>query len=564
MKGLFAKLNKRLNNKRGQVLIFVYAVFVILTVVAASFLGKAVNDNHLARRQRLQQEAFYLAEGGIEDALWHFADDIANFLVAADIAIWPAQPDPPVAPPIYHNTVYASFFNATVESLVERLEAVERPIDAGGGASGWARNYRITSTVVHPLNSAISATAVQHIERQVVPAFQHAVFYDLDLEILPGPNMTFNGRIHSNQDIYIDSNNSLTVDSFYLKTAGSIYNHRKNGGAAMPGSVDIRITDDPMNPPTYAAMAGLDSDDPSWTATSQIRWAGTVQSAVHGVTSLAVPAVQSIDPGGYYASNADVVITNNTVVKAGVALVPGVDMPNDTVTDSSTFYNNREASNVRMTDLNLQRLAGYADQAEYDAGTPSFPNHLPDNGLLYATRDDAIVGEQPGVRLMEAGDIERDAGLTVVSNDPVYVQGDYNDVDKKPCAIICDSVNVLSSAWNNDADSLNIVNNRPADDTTINSAFIAGIDDTVGAAYNGGLENYPRMHESWSGDTLFIRGSFLAIWNSQVATGPWVYGNPQYKAPTRDWDYDDDFNDLSKLPPFTPWAVEINRVSWEQ
>ena len=79
--------------------------------------------------------------------------------------------------------------------------------------------------------------------------------------------------------------------------------------------------------------------------------------------------------------------------------------------------------------------------------------------------------------------------------------------------------------------------------------------------YNGGLENYPRLHEKWTGVTLSIKGSFVSLWNSQIATGNWVYGNPQYTAPNRLWDYDTDFSS-GNLPPFTPWAVLINRGAW--
>lgn len=182
--------------------------------------------------------------------------------------------------------------------------------------------------------------------------------------------------------------------------------------------------------------------------------------------------------------------------------------------------------------------------------------------MLYTTRDDA--GDyQPGIRLSNAEEIDRPDGLTVASNDPLYVQGDYNTENKKPAALICDSLNLLSNAWDDSRSQLH-VNNRVAAETTVNSAFIAGIDTTDPDAdlYNGGLENYPRMHEKWSNRYLNIRGAFLALWNSEVATGAWIYGQPQYEAPKRNWDYDTDFNDTSKLPPFTPWAVEMGRIAW--
>jgi hypothetical protein len=151
------------------------------------------------------------------------------------------------------------------------------------------------------------------------------------------------------------------------------------------------------------------------------------------------------------------------------------------------------------------------------------------------------------------------AGLTVVSNNPVYVQGDYNSTSKKPAAIISDALNLLSNAWA-DSNSTKSLSNRIASSTTVNAAFIAGIKETPtvnGGNYSGGLENYPRLHEDWSSKTLTIRGAFVELWQSQQAQGAW--GSASYSAPTRNWDYDTDFNTEANLPPFTPHAVSVSR-----
>ncbi len=556
------KIVKDLRDKKGQALVMAYVVLIFLTILVAAFLTKAATEYRLANRQRMFQEAFYLAEGGLEDTICEFKQAIANFDVEPHIAIWPEQPEPPVEPPVPHTTTYSSFHNATVNSIVVRMEDADRVVDIESGAQALVRNYEVITTAQHPLSSGITVTLHQIVARKLIPAFQHAVFYENDLELLPGPDMKFTGRVHSNRDIYLGCHNTLTLDSFYLHSAANIYNRRKNDDSDMGGTVDIRITKPEGEPEEYAAMDELDSDAPAWEVESQTRWQGTVKSAIHGVTKIAAPQVRSVQPDGYYSSQADVKITNDTITQGGTELTPGVDIPLNTVSSSTTFYNNREEKTVKMTDIDLQKLAGYATEEEYNNDTPSFPNHLPDNGLIYATRDDAGGFYQPGIRLLKGEEIERSGGLTVVTNDPLYIQGSYNTEDKKPAAVICDALNLLSDAWNNDDRSHSNLNYRPAAETSFNTAFVAGIDETVWGEYNGGLENYPRMHENWSGRDLNIRGAFLALWNSQIAQGEWIYGNPQYTAPNRKWDYDTDFNDSSKLPPFTPWAVETERIVW--
>jgi len=69
------------------------------------------------------------------------------------------------------------------------------------------------------------------------------------------------------------------------------------------------------------------------------------------------------------------------------------------------------------------------------------------------------------------------------------------------------------------------------------------------------------LSEKWSGKTLTIRGSFVAIWNSLVAQGSW--NDSSYSPPIRDWDYDTDYQS-GALPPMTPSAVEIVKGAWWQ
>jgi len=158
-------------------------------------------------------------------------------------------------------------------------------------------------------------------------------------------------------------------------------------------------------------------------------------------------------------------------------------------------------------------------------------------------------------------------GLSIVTNQAVYVRGDFNAIDKKPAAFLADSLNILSNNWS-DANSTLPLGSRPATSTTINAAFLAGTDTTGGiegpagqdlGGYNGGLENYPRFHEYWIGRTLRYRGSFVSLNEPQHVDGPWVYGNPQYEAPIRDWDYDTDFDDVANLPPLTPRFTYIRQ-----
>lgn len=543
-------LMRKLNKNNGQALILAYITITFFIILSTPLFNKVISERSILERQRMEKEAFYFAEGGIEDTVNQFLSAIANFQIQPDVARYPASG---VITNVYSNS--AAFpYGAQASSFITEAESQMRQITEADGSVLAVKAYIVNSTCQHPANSSITVTLNQAFILRVIYTFQHAVFYNDDLEMLPGPNMNFTGRIHSNKDIYLDSNNTLTVNSEYLRSAGSIYNRRKDSLEIPLGDVRIKKA----GTGAFFNMEGLDSDSLGWLTESQDRWSGTVRSSVHGVTKLSTPVVGSIQPDGYYATNANVKIENGVITQGGQILIEGQDIPTGTIVRDNDFYNNREANLICMTNIDLKKLAGYAPGDP--EGSPSFLSHLPTNGLIYATRNDMLATEEPAIRMVNGLQVYRAGGLTVVSNDPVYIQGDYNTVNKKAVAVICDSVNLLSNNWN-DTNSQSALSSRTATQTTVNAAFISGVDNTTTGNYNGGLENYPRLHEDWSGKTLYIRGSFVELWNSQIAQGAWAYGGMQYTAPNRNWDYDTDLT-VNNMPPFTPWAVEAQRGAW--
>jgi hypothetical protein len=168
-------------------------------------------------------------------------------------------------------------------------------------------------------------------------------------------------------------------------------------------------------------------------------------------------------------------------------------------------------------------------------------------------------------------------GLTFVSDQAVYVQGDYNTVNWQPASILADSLNVLSNACLNinsvihKASGANCNTGNGAakiapTPTTINSAFLSGTDittcNTGTTCYNGGLENYPRFSEGWGGVLLTYRGSFVSTSTPIHVRGTW--SSQLYGAPNRNWDYDTRFNAAENLPPLAPRFVYLKQESFSR
>jgi len=271
----------------------------------------------------------------------------------------------------------------------------------------------------------------------------------------------------------------------------------------------------------------------------------------------------SVPPGtgthskGYYHENADlsvIVAPNglgwNAYDGSGTEITSSVSG----AISLGTIYDARQANGVsgvtKVVNINVQALVA--------------TGHYPANGLMYSSHYGAGTGTNAkGIKLTNASVLP--SKLTVASEDPVYIQGDYNignaTYPKVGAAVICDALNLLSNSWNGSKTHTSGLPN--ASNTTYNVAMIAGNRDSAVGNYNGGLENLPRFHENWTGRNCTIRGALINTWNSDHGTAPWVYGGNRYQAPNRIWAYDTAFNNVANLPPFTPMAVSARDiVTW--
>jgi hypothetical protein len=191
------------------------------------------------------------------------------------------------------------------------------------------------------------------------------------------------------------------------------------------------------------------------------------------------------------------------------------------------------------------------------------------------------------LRLVNGKDLYDDApgltGLTIASENPVYVLGDWNanadgdnnfdDDDHVATAVLADAVTLLSDNWN-DANSFNHPydrGNRPAVTGWYRLAVIAGkgLSFTWSSTPNdfgtdGGAHNFLRYLEDWTGDTLNYRGSIASLFYSRQETGTYKCCDTVYNPPTRGYNFDTEFLTPSLLPPRTPMFRDVNITGFQQ
>ena len=524
-------------NEKGIVLTTGLIFVAIIALLGATALIVTTTDIKIGSNYKSSLQAFYAADAGIEYGL--------SKMRQAFQSLYPDLTT--VSPPTINNVTFDEF----------KIESDGNPstivLDGTfAGLTAWVQNYQITSKARMNSSKACSKLALK-VRDELIPIFQFGIFYEEDMEILPGKDMTFTGgRIHSNSNIYLDTDSSATLSiDATITSAGNIYHCRKDR-TDTPGTVQIKDKNG-----NYQTM-NIDSDSENWTTQSQTLWDGTVKSKEHGIHELNLPTqtetpidILGTGPGSLY-------------LKAGLSIIDGVAYDKDgntvdltdggTVDDpippSPTFYDYREDKVITVTEIDLSKLQSSTNAMD----ALNDPPDGGDKGILYVSSTDG----SESVRLTEGSNLPS-TGLTVVSNNPVYIQGDYNNSTNSPAAVIGDAITILSNNWNDANSSSTNLNDRTASDTTVNAAIMAGNKNTVDSQYSGGVENFPRFLENWSGKTLTYVGSLICLWESQQATGNWQYGSPIYQAPYRNWSYGIDANNL---PPGTPRVRNISKSGW--
>jgi len=138
--------------------------------------------------------------------------------------------------------------------------------------------------------------------------------------------------------------------------------------------------------------------------------------------------------------------------------------------------------------------------------------------------------------------------------------------------VISDAVTFLSNAWS-DAKSFLYPHSlgggsagRAATTTWYRMAIIAGKGkpfpqppSTVqDFGTDGGVHNFIRYLENWSGQTLYYRGSIVSLFFNRQAVGLYKCCTNVYSPPTRGYNFDVEFLEPTLLPPRTPMFRDVN------
>jgi hypothetical protein len=499
---------------------------------------------------------------------------------------------------------------------------------AAYGPNDWQYSYYYLAAVdvtVPALTGNVTAKVRRVFEKKFDNPWTYAMFYADDLELQPTAPFTITGPIHTNANLYIGTSNftaqgpswpnyptggrveygSEYINGFSPKDGQhsgvtiTAPNFAKSDASLalsdMPPSqvspylpfgwnLNLNLSGSAANDDTYHELIErpVSGTDPI----AGIRYCTQKPYIIDTQNLLAQPTPYPGTPGNSYRI---LINEGNTAATVDTITIYKWDGTNATaigggtynsiaacVTTNRPISDNREGGLVRTTILDVNAFSTLATNGTLsnfsgvlyiaDAGaTYQPPSGTPVPGTPVTCTVGGVTENnvvRRAIRLKNGATLK--GKLTIVSDNPIYIQGDYNTGVNPPSnsgtytsptasgytrwasAIIGDAISVLSNNWAvlGDANSTQARPQRVPTNTTINAALVSGNNPSNGTTYSGGGENFVRYLEDWNknSNTFCYYGSMVQLYKSQQAIGAWSGSGNQYQAPTQKWYYDINFS----------------------
>lgn len=593
--------------------VFMLAGFVAIAVDYTNSIGRN------AQRDRVFNTAVEIGDGYISEAFAAWRQTCKNSGTQnPSTSVFASIPSPsPGDFASYPAHTVANYKVQAVDPLItlssdnpptSSLTTTATPAYATGPGTGtFAYFYLATVDVTLPAVSKmggkdLTAKVRRIFEKRYTSPWNWAMMYNGELELHPNSNLTLNGWVHTNGDLYVGNGSASATPSPTLTLSDRI-TYQGNYTVGFDASDTAHSGQTYVATPTYPSdlppgkeqyysmfdwdISKFDSSDlnpnndgyremieqSTNTGTYADPFAG---QRLYDQANIAITIDASNNVKIYTgtgASKSDVTgQTNNgqggTAAQAGAASISANHLVQD----------NREGGQVRMVDFDLATFLTY-----YPSNTTKSWN-----GIIYITDTSGTSSTKRAIRIKNGSKLPT-GGMTIVSNNPVYIQGDFNtgktsssnppsntgnpddpDVSgytRRPASIMADGITLLSNNWS-DANASAAVAARVASNTTVNAALMTGNvpTGTSGSTYSGGGENFVRFMEDWTGKTFTYYGSMLNLFSSAQAVGAWGSANT-YLPPQQYWYFDstlsvDANGDPVSVPGYVSTVAYLQQQRW--
>jgi len=284
-----------------------------LGVALAALISYSNTERRLNVRHELHLEAKNAAEAVTEYGFAQLRYMFENRTSFPVDALNPANADALVAPPVsvLGPNVDASSIELIGGSIPPFPTSLtyfdpndpEDEFDPLKGKMVRAREIAVYGkATVNPSNGGkgITQYVSQRLQVRDASLFAHAIFYNLDLELHPGPKMDVYGPVHTNENLYIQA-----VDRLRFHGQTTAAEDMLRGWAYKPasqgGSVQWKDRNGDFQPYDHDGIfhdskMGTSVIDPTFRSYASNRWHGNLQTSMHGIEDYVPVAFSEYQP----------------------------------------------------------------------------------------------------------------------------------------------------------------------------------------------------------------------------------------------------------------------------
>jgi hypothetical protein len=309
----------------GYILFFTVGIVLALTGLALTYSLANRVEQAQAKASAAGNTGFYAAEAGLNLRAKDIKDKFLDFGYPSGTSPsnWEACTDSATGNDGYGDFACETFELPAQDGLTAKIPTYVVPpasnattgepeystvsITSGEfkGLNASEAKYTVTALAMNQQGQSQLPQAVLGLEfnSRLVPMFQFAAFYKDDLEISPGPQMTLNGRVHTNGNLYTGAGDLLRVTG-QITTVKDFFNKRKDNNSTFAcGKVQAA---NPLNS-MVNILLGFNTNcsstaDPMKKTLAEPLWGDQIKL---GIDPVQIPPVSFLDATGDYYDRAD-------------------------------------------------------------------------------------------------------------------------------------------------------------------------------------------------------------------------------------------------------------------
>ena len=453
------------------------------------------------------------------------------------------------------------------QTYVQRqTTAIYTALDAiYAGLHGFVSTYTIVS---HASDTAsvqnVNAGVYQQVQLASIPIFQFAMYSSGDMEISCGQPFDVTGRVHSNKSLYVEPDNALTFESGVTAVVSNLFSREPLDPRGPPAGTVVYVHPELKVSPVAALTLPIGASNTP-TAIREIIEpppAGESPSSAMGRLRYFNQCDMIV-----FVSNAGVVVSNGDLQQL---FGHRPDQRSAVVhLHQQQFFDAREGKTVRPIDINVGQLATWSRTNSNLRlsllGSNLTSVYVVDSRTLPATSLSAV-------RVYNGKQLPP-SGLTVATGRPLYVLGRLQPDQQR-----------RTSGLEHFDHFAGFAGGR------CRFGFVGCLDrceqQQRGRLPRGGLDDRKRRPADRRGGDNGQRlqrrhGKFPAL-SGNVGLGERLHlqrldgenvseplchkrlehNDNIYDPPARNWAFDMNFNDPTKLPPKTPSLLKVIRSQW--